>query len=106
MSKVKSPKQKKALSLKRDRRNSYGESPHASRKAIPRRKQLTHQAERRAVAQELGALGAAPSEDDAIEQEGRAKTAARLQILHGFKKKPDAPLEQTIAKKKSRRKAD
>ncbi len=34
MSKSKDPKQKKQLSLKRDRRNVYGENPAASRKGI------------------------------------------------------------------------
>jgi len=39
VSKVKSATEKKALSLKRDRRNTYGENPQASRKGIRRGKQ-------------------------------------------------------------------
>jgi len=49
LSKVKSPKEKKKLSLARDRSNMYGENPKASRKGIRRGKQRRHMQERRAV---------------------------------------------------------
>ena len=49
MEKVKTPQDKKALSLKRDRRNVYGESTKGTRIGIPRSKQQSKQAERRAA---------------------------------------------------------
>jgi len=51
MSKIKSPIEKKRLSLARDRRNVFGESPHAARKSIPKRKAMEHQRERHAANQ-------------------------------------------------------
>ncbi len=47
MSKLKSPQENKAVSLKTDRRNTYGENPQASRKGIRRGKQRSHMGERR-----------------------------------------------------------
>ena len=40
----KSSRDKKELSLQRDRRNTYGENAKASRKSIPKAKQRSHQA--------------------------------------------------------------
>jgi len=40
------PQEKKELSYERDRRNVYGRSPHASRKAIPLHKALRNRANR------------------------------------------------------------
>jgi hypothetical protein len=64
MSKLKSPREKKAVSLKRDRRNTYGENPQASRKGIRRGKQRSHMGERRAVSEILGRLRERPEESD------------------------------------------
>jgi hypothetical protein len=104
MSKVKSAKQKKELSLKLDRRNIYGENPQASRKNIARGKQRTHQKERRAVGQILGHVGAEPEQDEAAAAELAAKVAARMAKLKGFKKWPDAPLGEVIEVKLAMRK--
>jgi hypothetical protein len=97
MSKVKSPAEKKALSLKLDRRNVYGESPHASRKNIPRGKRRAHKNERHAVGQILGNVGTEPDEDAAIAAELAAKLAARAVKLKGFKKGADWPLGRILA---------
>jgi hypothetical protein len=53
VSRVKNAKEKKQLSLERDRRNIYGENPAASRKGIAKGKQRQHMNERRSSAQEL-----------------------------------------------------
>ena len=67
MSTIKSPQDKKDLSLKRDRRNTYGENTAASRKGIRRGKQRSHMAERRAVSLILGRLKDQVDEDHAME---------------------------------------
>ena len=102
MSKIKSPREKKALSLKRDRRNTFGENSKASRKAIPRRKQLSHMGERRAVSQILSHLreGAA----DANEADVFVKTTIVERKHKAFKKSPDAPLEVVVKNKLAKRK--
>jgi hypothetical protein len=46
MAKARTPQEKKALSLKRDRRNVYGESTKGTRVGIPPSKQQSKQAER------------------------------------------------------------
>jgi len=75
-----SPQQKKALSYKTDRRNCYGQTDKASRKAIPKRKAQANRAARRAG----GALWA--EDPDRAEAMALAKRRAR------WKKAPDAPL--------------
>ena len=67
MSKIKSPREKKKLSLARDRRNTYGENPRASREGIHRGKQRSHMEERRAVDRVLRHLREKPDENEAIE---------------------------------------
>lgn len=70
MGRRRTPQEKKRLSLKKDRRNVFGENDKASRKAIPRAKSKVNRANRRADAVALhGAIGP-PDEtiDDAIEQ--------------------------------------
>jgi hypothetical protein len=53
MSKVKSPTEKKRLSLQKDRRKVYGECPTSSRKNIRLNKQRGHMEVRRAASKEL-----------------------------------------------------
>ena len=67
---------------KKQRRNTYGEAPHASRKAIPRAKQRQNQKERRSVRAELCRRDA-----DAAEQSGM-----RARVRRPFKKVADEPL--------------
>jgi hypothetical protein len=104
MSKVKSPTEKKRLSLTRDRRNLYGESPHSSRKNIPRGKQRRRRAERRIASQVLSAVGTVPVEMVLEDTQSAVKTQTRLKQLKGFRKVPDKPLELVIARKLERRK--
>ncbi len=102
MSKVKSPQEKKTLSLKHDRRNTYGENAKSSRKNIPKSKQQTHQRERRAVRGELAAVRVDPSEEAATNAQRKAATKARLQKLKGFKKTPDTPLGEVLRGRQKR----
>lgn len=99
VSKVKSPHEKKALSLKRDRRNTYGENPAASRKGIRRGKQRSHMGERRAISQILSHLRESAGESDADEVDVRAKTKLVERKHKAFKKSPDSPLGVAVKRK-------
>lgn len=103
MSTIKSPQDKKRLSLQKDRRNMYGESPHSSRKNIRRGKQNQHQEERRTSNQTLALVAAHSTEDQMIACEVAADTGARMNRLKGFKKDPDRPLADFIERQQSRR---
>ena len=93
MSTVKNPEEKKRLSLKRDRRNRFGENSKSSRKNIQRGKQRRHMDERRTVAEVLGHLKGEIQEDQATEAELRARIRITDSERRGFKKHPDTPLE-------------
>jgi hypothetical protein len=103
MSKVKTPSEKKRVSLVKDRRNVYGECPTSSRKNIRRGKQRSHMEVRRAANEELRALkgGSVEADGDAIES--RAKERILALARSSFKKVPDAPLGEVIARKMQRR---
>ena len=103
MSKIKSPREKKVLSLKRDRRNIFGENSKASRKAIPRRKQLSHMGERRAVSQILSHLRESAEEADASEADALAKTELIDRKHKAFRKSPDSPLGVVLKEKLAKR---
>ena len=103
MSKIKSPPEKKAQSLKRDRRNTYGENPKASRKGIRRGKQRSHMDERRAIGSILERLRTNTDEGFALEADVLAKETS-LQSKHdSFRKTPDRPLGIVIQEKLKRR---
>lgn len=97
MSKVKSPQEKKRLSLTRDRRNTYGENAKSSRKNIHRSKQLSHKAQRRIASIMLSGVKGEVDEANATQ----AEISARQKLLEyqraAFKKKPDTPLGEVIA---------
>jgi hypothetical protein len=99
VSKIKSAREKKALSLKRDRRNTYHENSKATRKAIPRRKQLSHMGERRAIAQILNHLRESAAEGDAIEADALAKTTIVEKKRKAFKKDHDTALGVVVERK-------
>lgn len=93
------PQQKKRLSYAKDRRNTYGENNKSSRKNIPLSKALDIRSERRAQDQTLArVLQAAESEQlDAIENEVRSTKPRQ------WRKSPDLPLGQALARRASRR---
>jgi hypothetical protein len=100
VSKVKSPKQKKQLSLERDRRNGYRKNSKSSRKNIARGKQRRHMDERRAVTQLLGGLKGKIAEQAASDVELRVKVSIADSKSRGFRKLPDEPLGVHLARKK------
>ncbi len=91
------PPEKKRLSLERDRRNTYGESPHAARKSIPRRKRQRAREERHAAHVPLAAV-----DEDALAVDLAAARAARKR-RSSWGKTPDKPLGTVIARKQARR---
>ncbi|WP_293373301.1 hypothetical protein [Nevskia sp.] len=103
MSTVKSPQDKKQLSYELDRRNVYGENHKSSIKNIRRAKQHCHMSERRVATQILSSLaGDASQHRSEITQLDLAERMQQRK-LKSFKKSPDAPLGQVVAKKLARR---
>jgi flagellar motility protein MotE (MotC chaperone) len=98
MSKLKTPREKKDASLGLDRRNTYGENDKSSRKNIPKSKQRSHQAERRAALQPLQQLAGPLNEDLAIEAELKSRLNTIAKQRKGFKKRADSPLSDFIAR--------
>jgi hypothetical protein len=98
---AKTPQEKKKLSLKKDRRNVYGENDKASRKGIPRSKQLSHMAERRAVQSALAPAKQARASD--IEIADEVQFATKTQTIQGkrkaFRKTPDVSLGVVLKRK-------
>lgn len=93
------PQEKKHLSLKKDRRNVYGENAKASRKNIPRRKKGQRRAERRILKQITLLTG-----DDSLQELGdRIKSRMASHATWRWTKLPDAPLGEVIVKKLQRR---
>jgi len=103
VSKIKSPEQKKALSLAKDRRNTYGENSKASRKGIRRGKQRSHMEQRRAVGQILSQVRTETDDAQAIEADVLAKTELFRRECTAFKKTPDVPLDIVVKRKLARR---
>ena len=96
--KRRSPQEKKELSYARDRRNDYGENDKASRKAISRRKGQRARAMRRHVRQQLpkDVPDVTAAQDEDIERAVKGSPAKRAQM---WRKTPDIPLRQWIARK-------
>jgi hypothetical protein len=92
VSKLKSPQEKKAASLVSDGRNVYGENDKASRKLIPKGKQLSHQAFRRQARQPLASLSTTLPEDEIVAAESAAIESEIRNRRRAFKKTPDLPL--------------
>jgi hypothetical protein len=104
MSKIKSSPDKKRISLKKDRRNVYGENPASSRKNIREGKQRSHRELRRAAGESLRQVIGTGEESDAGDQaESQAKDRILLLARSSFKKVPDAPLGVVVDRKLKRR---
>jgi hypothetical protein len=93
------PQEKKRLSYEHDRRNVYGEAPHAARKNIPLRKALRNRATRHYANQQLAYDGIGLDEELADQIESRVKHKPAQE----WEKYPDAPLGEVIAKKSRKR---
>jgi hypothetical protein len=103
MSKVKNPKEKKRLSLQRDRRNQVTENSKASRKNIPRSRQRRHMNERRKITQVLTQLVAPVEDDVALAAEQEINSVVAHSRSRGFEKIRDLPLGEMIARKIAKR---
>jgi hypothetical protein len=87
------PQEKKKLSLKKDRRNSYGESPHGARKSIPLNKRLRNRADRHYQESQLPAV---PRQLDEADEVNNIDPMVFPKAPKGWKKVPDAPLGEVI----------
>jgi hypothetical protein len=94
--KQRTPQEKKGLSYERDRRNCYGESPHAARKSIPLRKALRNRANQN---QQLSITGHSVNEEMADQLESQMHHRAPV----NWKKFPDAPLKEVLTRKHEER---
>jgi hypothetical protein len=90
------PQEKKRLSYERDRRNVYGEAPHAARKNVPLRKAERNRSNRHYENQQLSYTGPTPTPELADEMESRVRHRAPAE----WKKYRDAPLGEVIARKR------
>ena len=104
MSTIKNPIQKKSMSLKRDRRNTYGENSKSSRKNIARGKQRRHMDERRATSQLLRQITGHVDEEVTSQAEHQIKLTIFDSRNRGFRKIPDRPLGEVLARKRVRKK--
>ena len=102
MSIVKNPEEKKFLSLKHDRRNTYGENAKASRRLIPRGKQLSSKAARASVAQALQMQNGPVENLDMDSVESLVKVRTIKSKRERFKKRPDTSLSKVLLLKKSK----
>ncbi len=89
-----SPQEKKALSYAKDRRNDFGESDKAARKAIPLRKAMENRQDRRKTAQAMGSLQLLSEEAAEL-----LESSARHDInrVGGWRKSADTPLGEHVA---------
>jgi len=87
------PQEKKKLSLKKDRRNSYGESPHGSRKSIPLNKRLRNRSDRH---HQEGQLPTLPGQLD-VDEGDKIESAILSKAPRRWDKVPDLPLGEIIA---------
>jgi hypothetical protein len=94
------PKEKKELSLTKDRRNVYGEAPHGARKSIPLQKKLRNRANRHS--QDVP-LRVAPKELN-VDEADKVESAIYSKAPKQWEKSPDAPLGDVITGKQLRRK--
>jgi hypothetical protein len=100
MSRLKSPQDKKRVSLERDCRNVYGENAKASRKGIHKGKQRSHMEERRSVKSPLLSLKGTPDEEMAIDAELKSRLASIQAKRVSFRKTPDQPLKEVLRRKR------
>lgn len=101
MNRPKTPQEKKRLSLKRDRRNWFGENDKASRKAIRRNKARVNRVNRHAAATELTRALGAPDLDAADTVEATVRGRRPVQ----WRKQADLPLGEVIEERRSFRAA-
>lgn len=98
MKRIRTPQEKKALSLENDCRNVVAESQWGARDAIAKRKQWVNQSHRKAVQQKLSELsGTQPADPEAVE------SAVASAKRHNWRKFPDVPLKEALSLRRSRK---
>lgn len=96
----KTPQQKKAFSLERDCRNTYGNNQKAARKAIPLRKALGRRRNRHKNNQDLSQVaGMDEGWADLVESSARND----VYLVGGWTKSADTPLGEVVARTKKAR---
>lgn len=90
---IRSPQEKKALSLKKDRRNTYGNNQKAARKAIPLRKAIEHRQNRHKSNQALAQIDRV---DEATIDLTESSIRNDVHRTGGWKKGADEPLGVVI----------
>jgi len=95
-----SPQEKKRLSYAKDRRNTYGENSKASRKGIPLAKARANRAERHAQDNLLSSAVAV----DGAEALAEVELTVRSVEPRKWRKSPDKPLGQVLARRAARKK--
>ena len=96
---AKTPQQKKALSLRKDRRNTYGQNDKAARKAIPLRKALENRRNRH---KQNRAIAKLEELDEAAADVVESSATKDVYRSGGWVKSPDEPLGDYIALKQGR----
>ncbi|MBY8829810.1 hypothetical protein [Hephaestia mangrovi] len=91
----KTPQEKKALSLTRDRRNTYGNNQKAARKAIPLRKALEN---RRVRHKDNQAVSIGSHLNEAALDIAESSARHGVNRLSGWKKCADEPLGEVIGR--------
>ncbi len=99
MKKSKTPQEKKHLSYKKDRRNTYGERGSHSRHAIALQKAINRRIDRRRADQPLKSL-----DSDTTDSLDQAELEVKTIVRRGWKKYPDRPLAEVVERKVERRK--
>jgi hypothetical protein len=97
---MKTPQEKKRLSLAKDRRNTYGENSKASRKGIPLAKARANRAERHAQDNQLAVALVSVGEEQLTSVETGVKSTKPRQ----WRKSPDKPLGEVLARRAARKK--
>jgi hypothetical protein len=93
------PQEKKRLSLERDRRNVFGEAPHASRKNVPLRKKLRNRANRHFQEAQLPVV---LTQIDS-EQGDLIASSMHAKAPQVWKKYADRPLGEVLTEKRQKR---
>jgi hypothetical protein len=96
---MKTPQDKKRLSLAKDRRNTFGENSKASRKGIPLAKARANRSERHAQDSLLAQAAAGNFEEQLVAVEVQVRSTKPRQ----WRKSPDESLGAVLAKKSVRR---
>lgn len=95
---MKTPQEKKQLSYVKDRRNTFGENSKASRKAIPLTKARANRSERHAQDRLLSTAVVSGG----VDQLTAVEVGVRSTQPRQWRKSPDKPLGEVLAKRAAR----